>query len=370
MPARRSLQRILLAVLLASGGAAVAQQAVNPVVFAALNQARQAQEAGNHAEARRTLETALEGAAQGSLEQALLEQRLGYLALARDQRREAVQWLERALSRDRLEPAAARQDRINLARIAASSERYERAAALLAEEHRAAALQGEDRRLLVQVYSRLERYDQAIPLAEQEVRDNPAADSVWYQLLVGMNYQLRRYGQAERWQRVLLKREPGNAEYWRQLAGMQSLDGRQVAAAGTLRLAREAAVALSAADMENLVALQVGAGAPWQAARLLEELLAQGLLQDSTERRERLAQLWQQARDTQRAQASWSALAGRTGSAAHWLQVAGIQLEQGAWQELLETLERARPGADAAQRQLIEQWSAYARAIGAEALDQ
>lgn len=354
---------LLLAGLVTASAAVQGQQAVDPVVFSALNQARQAQESGNHGQAQRTLEAALERAAQGSLEQALLEQRLGYLALAREQRREAVQWLERALSHDRLEPAAARQDRINLARIAASSQRYERAAGLLAQEHQAEPLSGEDRRLLVQVYSRLERYDRAIPLAEQEVRDNPGADAVWYQLLVGMNYRLQRYAQAERWQRVLLKRQPDNAEYWRQLAGIQSLDRRQTAAAGTLRLAREAGVRLSAADLDNLVALQVSAGAPWQAARLLEELLDQQLLDNTDQRSERLAQLWQQARDNARAQTSWSALARRTGSSAHWLRVAGIQLEQGEWQQLLATLERARPGADPAQQRMIEQWGAYARSM-------
>jgi tetratricopeptide (TPR) repeat protein len=357
----RPLHRLLAGCLLSFlAGAATAQQKVDPVVYNVLNQAGQAQQSGDYGKARAALEAALEGASEGSLEQALLEQRLGYLALAQDRRREAVEWLERALGRDQYAPAVARHERINLARLAASSERFERAAGLLAQEHQVQPLDGEDRRLLVQVYSRLERYQQAIPLAEQEVQADPAVDAVWYQLLVGMNYRLQRYREAERWQRVLLKRDPGNPEYWRQLAGIQSLDQRQVAAAGTLRLAREANVGLTPTDLDNLVALQVSAGAPWQAARLLEELLAQGLLEASNQRRERLAQLWQQARDHQRAQASWTQLASRSGSTAHWIRVAGIQLERGQWQELLTTLERARPGADPAQRQLIRQWYDYA----------
>lgn len=337
----------------------LAQQAVEPGAFKALDQARQAQEGGRFNEARQTLEAALNQAAEGSLEQALLEQRLGYLALAQDRRREAVEWIEKGLAHGRLEPAVARQDRINLARIAASSERFERAAGLLAREHQAQPLEDEDRRLLVQVYSRLERFEQAIPLAEQEVRLNPEADSVWYQMLVGMNYRLQRYRQAEQWQRVLLKRDPRNAQNWRQLAGIQSLDRRQAAAAGTLRLARDAGVQLSDADLDNLVALQVSAGAPWQAARLLEELLAQRVLEATTQRSERLAQLWQLARDHQRAQASWSQLASQSGNTGHWMRVAGLQLEGGQWRELLATLERARPGADASQLRLIQQWQDY-----------
>ena len=128
-----------------------------------------------------------------------------------------------------------------------------------------------------------------------------------------------------------------------------------------MRLAYEGGIRFAAQDLDNLVALQVNAGAPWQAARLLEALLERQLLQTNGARQERLAQLWQQARDHDRAKAAWTQLARSSGSADHWLRVAAIQLERGEWADLLSSVERARPAANAEQRRTLNQWADYAR---------
>lgn len=362
MAAVRHCRNVLLGLaLLLAPALGMAQQAISPVVFTALNSAQQAQQKGDLAQARRLLDSALEQAPAGSLELALIQQRLGYVAISAGQYEAAIGWLRKALAHDRLEPEAARQDRLNLAQLLASREEFAEAARLLEQERRQAGLNLEQTQLLVQCYSRLRDYRRAIPLAEEVVRANAAADDVWYQLLVGMSYEQGDHGRAAQWQKVLLKRDPARAEHWRQLAALQSQAGEQRAAAATLRLAHEAGVGLGAQDLDNLVALQVNAGAPWQAARLLEELMAQQLLPRDAAHQERLAQLWTLARDRQRAREAWAALANGSNRADHWLRVAGFQLEEGQWQELLGTLKRAQAGASAQQRQLIRQWEGYAQ---------
>lgn len=362
---RHSLTALGFCLALAAG-AAQAQQAINPGVFNALNSAQQAQEAGDYARAQSRLESALEQTRDGSLERALVEQRFGYLAIARERNAEAIDWLNKALAHDQLTPQAARQDRINLAQLLIMQERYREAVSLLEQEHAAEPLDNQPKRLLVQAYSRLQQYSKAIPIAEQVVAAEPGVEATWYQLLAGMNQRLERYREAERWLRVLLKREPENLQYWRQLAGVQSQGERQVAAAATLRLAYESGIRFSDSDLDNLVALQVRAGAPWQAARLLQALLDEQLLVADAARSERLAQLWHQARDHERAHAAWLALANTSGRAEHWLRAAGIQLEQGRWDQLLSSLKQAEPGASTEQRSLIRQWQQYAQNALAE----
>ena len=357
---RYSLTALSLCLVL-SAGAAYAQQAINPGVFSALNSAQQAQEAGDYASAQSRLKSALEQSGDGSLERALVEQRFGYLAIARERNAEAIDWLRKALAHDQLSAEAARQDRINLAQLLIMQERYREAVVLLEHEHAQQPLGNQPKRLLVQAYSRLQQYGKAIPIAEQVVAADSGVESSWYQLLAGMNQRLERYSEAERWLKVLLKREPDNIQYWRQLAGVQSQGGRQVVAAATLRLAYETGIRFSPSDLDNLVALQVRAGAPWQAARLLQALFDEQLLVADPARSERLAQLWHQARDHERAHAAWLALATSSGQAEHWLRAAGIQLEQGQWDQLLSSLKQAEPGASAEQRNLIRQWQQYAQ---------
>ena len=352
---------VLLLALWLTPTLVLAQQAINPAVYLALNSAQKAQQNGDLAGARTTLSGALDKAADGSLELALIQQRLGYLAIAAEQYPQAIDWLTKALAHDQLDAEAARQDRLNLAQLLAAQGRYPDAARLLERERRAAPLNLEQTRLLVQCYSRMGEYAKAIPLAEQVVKANAGAGDVWYQLLVGMSYEQGQYARAAQWQKVLLKRHPDKPGNWRQLAGLQSQAGEQRAAAATLRLAHEGGMGLTQTDLDNLVALQVNAGAPWQAARLLEELTAQQLLPQNAARQERLAQLWTLARDRDRARAAWTALANGSNQAGHWLRLAGLQLEDGDWPELMTTLQRAQGGANSQQRQLIRQWEAYAR---------
>lgn len=340
-----------------------AQQAINPLVFTALNSAQKAQQNGDLSQARSTLTAALDKAPEDSLEQALIQQRLGYVAISAEQYPQAIDWLSKALAHDKLEAETARQDRLNLAQLLAAQGRYRDAANLLERERRAASLNLEQTQLLVQCHSRTGEYARAIPLAEQVVKANAGAADVWYQLLVGMSYEQGQYARAAQWQKVLLKRNPAKPEHWRQLAGLQSQAGKQPEAAATLRLAHEGGVGLTQTDLDNLIALQVSAGAPWQAARLLEELIAQQLLPRNAAREERLAQLWTLARDRARARAAWTAVANGSNSSEHWLRLAGMQLEDGDWPELLTTLQRAQNGASSQQRQLIRQWEGYARSV-------
>lgn len=347
--------------LLLAPALATAQQAIKPAVFMALSAAQKAQQSGELGKARSTLDKAINDAEAGSLELALIQQRLGYVAIAAKQNRQAIDWLRKALAHNKLDATVTRQDQLNLAQLLAAEGQYRDAARLLESVQAGGALTLEQKQLLVQCYSQAQEYTKAIPLAEQVVRANPAAADVWYQLLVGMNYQQQRYDSAAQWQKVLLKRAPQSREHWRQLAGLQSQAGKQTAAAGTLRLAHEAGLGLTQGDLDNLIAMQVNAGAPWQAARLLEELMAQKLLPVDASRQERLAQLWTLARDRTRAREAWAAVANGSGRADHWLRLAGIQLEDGNWSELLTTLKRAQSGASSQQRQLIRQWEGYAR---------
>ncbi|SDT94331.1 tetratricopeptide repeat protein [Halopseudomonas salegens] len=336
-------------------------QSIAPAVYNALSSARQAQAEGNLAQARQTLREALSDTDSESLEAALLHQRLGYLAIATDDYPTAIRALRTALESEQLAAEVARQDRLNLAQLYLLDEQPQAAIELFVVARNREPLPLNSKRLLVQAYMQTGQYRAALPLAEEVVSADAGAEDIWYQLLVGLNHRLQRFRAAADWQQVLVRRNPGSVSAWRQLAGLQSLAGQQRAAAASLRLAREAGLDLSEQDMDNLIALQVQAGAPWQAARLTEELMAAGLLASTPQRQRQLAQLWQQARDHDRALAAWTRVAEASGRSEHWLQVAGLHLQQADWPALLTILERAESNANSRQRQQIAEWRHYAR---------
>lgn len=348
----------LLALLLLATPLLAAQ--IDPAVYKALDDARAAEQQGNATTARLRLQAALPMSAEGSLERALLQQRLAYLAIDANDAEHAIHWLTESLKQDALGAEAQAQDRANLARLLMQQGRYQQAVSELAQ------LPASDvtLQLQVQAYRQLGQFDKALPLAEQVVRQRPAADDSWYQLLVGMNHELKRYAAAARWQQVLLQRAPQSAVGWRQLASLQSLAGEQSKAAATMRLAQLAGVGLSEQDMDSLVALHARAGAPWQAARLLEQLLRERLLNGTLARQRQLAQLWQTARDYPRALTVWQQVASGSGQSADRLQVAWLHYQQAQWPDVLASVQGIQPAGAAQRRQLASLRAAAEQALG------
>lgn len=131
-----------------------------------------------------------------------------------------------------------------------------------------------------------------------------------------------------------------------------------------MRLAQLAGVGLQASDMESLIALHARAGAPWQAARLLEQLLRERLLQTTLERQRQLAQLWQAARDYPQALKVWQQVAGASGQTADRLQVAWLHYQQAQWQDVLAMVQGIQPASAAQRRQLASLRAAAQQALG------
>ncbi len=83
---------------------------------------------------------------------------------------------------------------------------------------------------------------------------------------------------------------------------------------------------------------------------MLEGMLKSGLLARTATREERLGMLWWQARERDQAAQIYRRLAGRSGSAKHWMNLAQLELEQARWQAGLDALKRAeQAGAERSQ---------------------
>lgn len=348
------MRRLTLSLLLCVVSAAQATQSIDPAVFRGLNAAQSAQQQGDHAAARRTLDGLKPR--QGSVEQALVWRSQAYLAWAEGRHAAAIDWLDKALHSGHLDQAMAAEERLNLARLNLAERRYAAVVKLLAGQQASA---GEEvLQILVQAYQGLAQPAKALPLAERYVQANPGAADSWLQFLAAVNADLKRYAAAEAWQRRLLARQADQPRTWRQLAALQQLEGRHDKALATLRAAQAKGLSFSETELDNLVLLASGAGQPWQGARLLAGLFEQGLLARTPAREERLAQLWWQARERQQAASVFRQLAPRSGSARHWLSLAQLELEQQRWQAGLEALSKAeQAGADRSQ---VRAWRAWA----------
>lgn len=333
----------------------VQAQSIDAAAFMALQTAREAQDQGDYAEARRIL-----GEIQpesGSLEEVLVWRSLGYLAWTQGHTQQALKHLEKVFRSGKLDKEEQAHERLNLARLNLSEGRFARTVELL-KPLRSRATE-EQLKMLVQSYQGLGQYSKALPLAERFVQKNPKADDVWLELLVGGYYELKQYRKAERWQKQLLLRHSENPKSWWQLAGLQQMARANDRALATLRTAHAKGIRFTAKELDNLVLLASAADQPWQGAKLLEGMLNSGLLGKTLRRQERLATLWWQARARPEAARAYRKLARQTGKAKHWMNLAQLELEQAHWQASLDALAQAeRVGAS---RGTVSSWRDWAK---------
>lgn len=349
------MRRLMLAVwvlTLSAHSNATAAQSIAPDVFRALQMAQTAQQAGKYTEAEQALNAVK--TKPDSLEQALVWRSQGYLVWAQGHNKHAITLLDKALRSNQLSAEQVAEDRLNLAKLSFSLKNYQPALQYL----EGVAATDEVLEIRIQSWQGLGRLDKALPVAEQYLKGKTTISDNWLQFMVAANAELKRYAQAEQWQKQLLQRSPDQLKAWKQLAALQQMAGQHAKALATLRTAYSKGISFKSSDLDSLINLASASEQPWQAARLLEAMLQHGLLTRNASSQERLAQLHWQARDYPRAAAQYAQLAKQTGKGQHWLSLAQLEIQQGRWDAGLQALTAAeQAGANPQQVRAWRDWA-------------
>ena len=350
------MRRLILAMCvlaLSAQTASAAAQSIAPDVFRALQNAQAAQQAGKFTEAEQALNAIK--TKPDSLEQALVWRSQAYLVWAQGHSKHAIDLLDKALRSNQLSAEQAAEDRLNLAKLSFSLKNYQQALQYL----QGVAATDEILEIRIQSWQGLGRLDKALPLAEQYLKGKKNISDNWLQFMVGANAELKRYAQAEQWQKQLLQRSPDQLNAWKQLAALQQMAGQHAKALATLRTAYSKGITFKSTDLDSLINLASASEQPWQAARLLEGMLKHGMLARNATSQERLAQLHWQARDYPNAARQYAQLAKQTGKGQHWLNLAQLEIQQGRWDAGLQALTAAEKAG--ANQQQVRAWRDWAQ---------
>lgn len=328
-------------------------QSIAPDVFRALQAAQTAQQAGKYQQAEQALKSVT--ARSDSLEQALLWRSEGYLAWAQGHTRHAISALDKALTSGKLTAEQTAEDRLNLAKLSFAAQRYQQVHQYL----QGLAATDEILELQIQAWQQLGRLDKALPLAERYLKSQGSIGDPWLQFMVGANAELKRYNEAQRWQKRLLQRNLDQLSAWQQLAALQQMAHQHSKALATLRTAYSRGMIFQRADLDRLISLAAASDQPWQAARLMAGMLESGILTANTANQERLAQLHWQARDYAKAAQQYAQLAQQTGQGQYWFSLAQVEIQQGRWAAGLQALNSAEQAGINAQQ--VEAWRDWAQ---------
>jgi len=275
-------------------------------------------------------------------EKAVLWRALATAHILQGQYRQAAQLLERALASGALPEAQRREALLSLGQLYLAQDEPRKAAAVLERWLRThPEVKAEDRFLLAQVYTRLERYSQALDHLNQAMARSGRPRDEWLQLRIGLNYKLKRYRPAIADLKELIRRHPERETYWQQLAGLYHLAEMEVTAAAVSELERFLGFLDREPEILNLVSLLRAVHVPFLAAERLQQAMEAGQVRRSGKNLELLAAAWIEAREFDRAIAVLERAARLRRSGELWLRLAQLRLERGDWRRAVEALRQA-----------------------------
>ncbi len=294
-------------------------------------------------EAEKKLQSLAGRVREGGYEYAVVMQTWGYLHAAEGRYRKAVAAFRKALETGALPDEVVAALKYDLAQLYAGLEEWKQAArayeAWLAETKNPSA---ESYAFGAMVYAQLERYGKAIGAIRKAISKAQRPREAWYQLLAALHYQRNDLKSMARVLEKMVTLWPGRARYWKQLAGVHHLLGRNRRALAVLALAYRQGFLNKESELLNLVELYLMQKIPYKAARILEREMAAGRIRRTGRNRQRLGEIWMQARETEAAIDALEAAARARKDGRLHLRLARLWYERERWAKVVHHARRAR----------------------------
>ena len=166
---------------------------------------------------------------------------------------------------------------------------------------------------------------------------NTLSDEQLKQML-GLYYKAGSYRQSEKILQALINRVPQMFSYWQQLTSIFLMQNKHKRALDQLSLARQKSLPFSDKDILLLADLYVANNAPEKGARLFEQAIVKGEIDNNEEHNKRLFEYWLQAREKEKATETLNRSIKLIQDFELFIRLAQLQMEQEDWQDMHNTM--------------------------------
>ena len=271
---------------------------------------------------------------EGSLDEALTLQTLGYAVMSNENFADAIKYLKRSLDTEKLPQNVVYNVGYMVAQLHAALGEFEDALTFAEtwfvqlEEPKA-----DQYIFMANIHAQVKNHSQSIPYAVKAISLAEKPKATWFQLLAANHYELKQYSDAAQTLIRMTTIWPNKPSYWEQLAGVYMVMEKPQLALASLKIAFHSHILDKESSLRSLVQLALMQGVPEHAARLLDDAISDQLLPETAEYLRMEAQAWTQARESVEAIGTLRKLAGIEEDGDAWMQIAQIQLESSRWAE-------------------------------------
>lgn len=288
-------------------------------------------EAEQWQQAESALRNALNSQCQTSYEKSQVWNFLGYVYYSLDRIDDAVNAYRNVIREEETDERMRVATRYTVAQLLFMKEDYRGAVAELERWRDEATIVGNDGLvLLAQGYYQLERHDDALRIINNVVSEAESKGEVprenWWGLQRAIYYDRNDYRRVVEIMEKMIKHYP-KVSYWRQLGGMYGELNRPIDQLVAQDLVHLMDGLTTESQLLSLAYMYLGAEAPYNAARIIEKGIADGIIEENGKNLEVLGSAWQQSQDVRRALPVLEKAAGRSNSGEIYSRLAGVYLD-------------------------------------------
>jgi len=276
-------------------------------------------------------------------ERATVYQTLGFVYAQQEQLKKALEAFEEALAVGALQRKAQEELMFNVGQIYIADEQYDNGIATI-ERYLAAACEpppATAHMMLANAYAQVSKYEPALEHVQRAFEKADKVEESWLQLKLALHYELKDYRRSAETLVRLVAMAPDNAQYWKQLSGVLLEIEEQTDALAVLALAERQGMLDTERDVKSLASIYLMLEIPYKAGVLVEERMAQSIVEPTAENHEYLADAWIAAHEWDKAEAAMRRVAELSGDGDAWKRLAQVLMEKEDWAAARDALERA-----------------------------
>ena len=288
------------------------------------------------------LKELLDTVSEGSLDEALTLQTLGYAVMSNEEFKPAIGYLRRSLDTNKLPQNVVFNVGYIVAQLYAALGDFSEALAFAKDWFANLENPSSDQFMfMANIYAQEKRYEESIGYALEAIDATESPKETWYQLLTANYFALEDFQQAASTLRIMIDLWPNEITYWEQLASVDMLEGKLENALASLRVAFEVGLIQKESTIKSLVQLSIRQGVPENSARVLERSLKTGLVPEEKEYYDLMAHAWREAREYENAIVAHETSASLSETGEPFVRIADIHMKFNRWSEAEEALEKA-----------------------------
>jgi tetratricopeptide (TPR) repeat protein len=308
--------------------------------FEKLSAAHEALAEENFEEARALMDQMSKRKGLNDHEQALMWQTYAYIQSSREQYPQAIESFEKCLALDALPEAAMLGTQYNLGQLYMSVERFKDAVRVLEDWLGRVENPSPNAYYLVSMaHVQLEDAKSALPYAKKAVELSKKPVESRLQLLLALEFELKRYEQVAGVLEVLIKHFPKKS-YYLQLSAVYGELGREKRALSALELAYIQGLLDRESEVLNLAQSYLYHDVPYRAAQVLAKGLADGIIEEDAEHWKLLGDSWLHAREYDAALQPLQRAAALSDDGNLFVRIGQVHMERDELKEARAALEK------------------------------